>query len=429
MKKKRFIPLLFAAMMLSTNFLSFATEISRNDVSLMATPSEASATAGETAFTEKNVLYQTFDQSDDPMEHLENPVILNGVPYNVTSVSEPKYVRKDSIKQDIITYTSEVWTGDGEEQKPKEELEENGKTYYLKTISKEAVKSEERTVNKDATIVYTGIEDGVHVPSERKISFKDEDTKQEVNANLPLKSEIVTKEYWSDDFEFPITISGYNANAYMLGDKEIPADADLINYASDFLKILSLNPDKYEITSITWDGGQYEEEGLIKRKAIGKGKKLVQDISAVYNGEVTLPETEGYIWKCEYTEKIPESQQTVYTMAVDVSYEQANAVATKTSFLDKLAAMALGVITAVYTALATSFKEHPVATSIPFVVFAGLIAFLITRKVRNRCMYDKMIKCPYKKHGTENCKTCQYFYKRGVASEDKKGFEKFKEEK
>ena len=61
MKKKRFIPLLFAAMMLSTNFLSFATEISRNDVSLMATPSEASATAGETAFTEKNVLYQTFD--------------------------------------------------------------------------------------------------------------------------------------------------------------------------------------------------------------------------------------------------------------------------------------------------------------------------------------------------------------------------------
>ncbi|RHQ36143.1 hypothetical protein DWY84_00575 [Clostridium sp. AF27-2AA] len=91
--------------------------------------------------------------------------------------------------------------------------------------------------------------------------------------------------------------------------------------------------------------------------------------------------------------------------------------------------MALGVITAVYTALATSFKEHPVATSIPFVVFAGLIAFLITRKVRNRCMYDKMIKCPYKKHGTENCKTCQYFYKRGVASEDKKGFEKFKEEK
>ena len=164
-------------------------------------------------------------------------------------------------------------------------------------------------------------------------------------------------------------------------------------------------------------------------KAIGKGKKLVQEISAVYNGEVTLPETEGYIWKCEYAEKIPESQQTVYTMAVDVSYEQANAVATKTSFLDKLAAMALGVITAVYTALATSFKEHPVATSIPFVVFAGLIAFLITRKVRNRCMYDKMIKCPYKKHGTENCKTCQYFYKRGVASEDKKGFEKFKEEK
>ena len=427
MKKKRFIPLLFAAMMLSTSFLSFASEISLSDISLVATPSEASAASGETTFTEKNVIYQTFDQSDDPMEHLKSPVLLNGIPYNVTSVSEPKYVRKDSVKQDIITYTSEVWTGDGEKQKPKEELEENGKTYYLKTISKESVKSEERTIKKDATIAYTGIEDGINVPSERGISFKDEDTKQEVNAKLPLKNETVTKEYWSNDFEFPITISGYNANAYMLGDKEIPADADLINYASDFLKILSLNPEKYEITSISWDGGQYEEDGLIKRKAIGKGKKLVQDISATYEGEVTLPETDGYIWKCEYAEKIPESQQTVYTLAVDVSYEQANAVATKTSFFDKLAAAVIGIITAAYTALATSFKEHPVATSIPFVILAGLIAFLITRRVQNRCIYDKKIKCPYKKHTADTCKTCQYFYKRGVTSEDKKGFEKFKE--
>ena len=68
-----------------------------------------------------------------------------------------------------------------------------------------------------------------------------------------------------------------------------------------------------------------------RAKAIGKGKKLVQEISAVYTGEVTLPETEGYIWKCEYAEKIPESQQTVYTMAVDVSYEQANACLLYTS--------------------------------------------------------------------------------------------------
>ena len=109
-------------------------------------------------------------------------------------------------------------------------------------------------------------------------------------------------------------------------------------------------------------------------------RKLVQDISAVYNGEVTLPETEGYIWKCEYAEKIPESQQTVYTMAVDVSYEQANAVATKTSFLDKLAAMALGVITAVYTALATSFKEHPVATVFRLSYLQDSIAFPYHKK-------------------------------------------------
>ena len=38
MKKKRFIPLLFAAMMLSTNFLSFATEISSVPSKIASSP-------------------------------------------------------------------------------------------------------------------------------------------------------------------------------------------------------------------------------------------------------------------------------------------------------------------------------------------------------------------------------------------------------
>ncbi|MDO4842451.1 MAG: hypothetical protein Q3982_07240 [Phoenicibacter congonensis] len=167
--------------------------------------------------------------------------------------------------------------------------------------------------------------------------------------------------------------------------------------------------------SIDWNGGQYTEGGLVKRKAIGKGRKFVQDIDAVYSGEVTLPETIGYVWVADYSEDIPDNQSVLYTMAVNAEYAPTISSANEGGFLSKALEAIIGVITAAYTALAASFKEHPVVTSIPFVIFAGLIAFLITRKIKHRCIYDNGIKCPYGKRNKETCKSCPNFYKRSTA--------------
>lgn len=416
--KRKIFPLLIASFMLSSAFFSYADDIAKEDVKLIGSPNTEGIEVTAEGFT-ADVVYQTYDQGEDALKHIAETVEVNGVSYAPASAEDPKYIRKDSVKPDSMNYVSEVWTGDGEEQKPEEEMTVEGKTYYLKTITKESAETEERTEVKEASVSYTGIEDGVNIPESRTITFTDKDTKQEVDATIPLKESKVVKEYWDDSLEFPITISGYNADSYMLGSKTIPASDPLIDHASDFMSLLSLNPDKYEITSIEWKGAEYNDNGVIKRDAVGKGRKLVQDIDAVYEGEVTLPESEGYVWNCEYEEEIPESELTAYTMSAKVTFAPVNAVAEETSFLSGAVAAILGVITAAYTALAASFAEHPVITSLPFVILACLIAFLITRKAMNRCVYDRSKKCMHKKHNAEMCKSCPNFYNKGKAPKAK----------
>lgn len=427
-KSRKIFSIAVAMCLLFGAIPAYAADIEAEDVNLMTTPDTSTVQVEDGKFNLKNITYQTYSQDDDATKHLSN-VTIDGAEYTVKSVTEPKYIRKDSIKPDTITYTSEVWKGDGEEQKPSDTMEQDGITYNLENLYKEESKSQERTELKNALVKYTGVEDSISIPESKAISFTDNDTKQEVTATLPLKSKEATEAYWDDSFQFDITVSGYNAESYMLGDIEIPASAQLLDYKDKFIDILALSPEKYEINSIEWDGSAYEEDGLVKRKAVGKGRKLVQDIEALYEGEVTLPETVGYVWVADYAEDIPEGKDIVYTMAVDAEYGLATATSEETGFFGKLAGAILGFISAVYTALATSFKEHPVFTSIPFVLAAGLIAFLVTRKIRHCCVYNGKIKCPYEKRTRETCKSCPNFYKRGTAPRNNMEFNKHLEEK
>lgn len=434
MKKKRkavtkkISLMLLTVSMLLGSFNAFADNIAAEEVKLIATPSTDDVTPGAESFSVSNITYQTYNESDDAKEHLAS-VTISGVVYNVASVGTPKRIRQDSIAPKHLSYTSEVWTGDGEKQKPAEKKEEDGISYYLDTLNKEESKSQERTEVKDATVKFTGVEDGISIPKEKSITFTDADTKQEVTAALPLKSQEIVNTYWDNNFRFDITVSGYNAENYMLGNTEIPASANLIDYKDNFITVLALNPEKYEITSIDWNGAAYEEDGLVKRKAVGKGKKLVQDIEATYEGEVILPESIGYVWVADYTEEIPQGKDVVYTMAVDVEYKLATAATEQTGMFSKIVGAILGFISATYTALAASFKEHPVLTSIPFVLVAGFVAFLVTRKIRHRCVYNSNVKCPHEKRTKETCKSCPNFYKRAAAPRNNMEFNKKSENK
>lgn len=362
---------------------------------------------GDTSFSER-ILYTTYDRNADPRQYLEGTVKINGITYELKETGNPVYIRQQEVMRKQYFYESEVFTGNEDEHLPEEIVAVDGVSYGL--VSKELVEqtAEERTEFKETVVEYKDVEAGVVLPKEKEITFTDTDTGQEVQAVLQYEREQVISEQWSENFEFPITISNYDADLFILNGKEVPKDAALIDYAADFLESLHLDPEAYRISSIDWNGASYEESGIIKRDAIAKGSKHVRNVNVTYGGTVILPSIAGKSWSCVYEEIIPEGQEVLYTMAVDTTYNiavQTVEVETGAGLFDTI----VGYITAAYEAVVEAFHEHPVISSIPLLAVAGLLAFFITRKVQNRCIYDKNIKCPNQKRKKDTCKSCVHY--------------------
>lgn len=93
---------------------------------------------------------------------------------------------------------------------------------------------------------------------------------------------------WKDGFCFPITISGYDGDVFLLGDTEIPAAADLSDYADEFLRYLGLSEAYYRIDEIVWSGDSYMEGDVLCRNAIAHGEKLMRYVDVKYGGEVQI---------------------------------------------------------------------------------------------------------------------------------------------
>lgn len=361
----------------------------------------------------KKVIYRTYDKEEDPKAHMLAELEVNGDTYVISEVEHPLYVSQEVVIPKQTFYESEVFMGDGADRKPDELwTDEEGVAYRL--ISKELKEqtAQERKEYKEVPITFTAIESGVQIPDQRVTEIDDLDTRQTVQATLQLKDKTVIREYWRDDFVFPITITGYDADVFILNGIEIPRDSDLTAYADAFLRYLKLDGDSYRVSSIDWDGEPYEKDGVLMRNAVGRGSKFVKDIEATYYGEVKLPAIVGKSWHCVYEENIPIDRQTIYTMTATATYQLGNMAVTEKSFIQKAYDKAIGVITAVYEAVMEAFQEHPVISSIPLVLLAAMIALFITKKWRNRCVYHSGIKCPYRKRNKETCKTCVHYHQR-----------------
>lgn len=361
----------------------------------------------------KKVIYRTYDKREDPKAHMPAELEVNGDAYVISEAEHPLYVSQEAVIPKQAFYESEVFTGDGADKEPDESwTDEGGGAYHL--ISKELKEqtAQERTEYKEIPFTFTAVESGVQIPDQRVTEIDDLDTGQTVQATLQLKDKTVIREYWRDDFVFPITITGYDADVFVLNGIEIPKDADLTAYADAFLQYLKLDGDSYRVSSIGWDGEPYEKDGALMRNAVGRGSKFVKDIEATYSGEVKLPAIVGKSWHCVYEEDIPTDRQTIYTMTATATYQLGNAAVTERSFMQKVYDKVVGVITAAYEAIMEAFQEHPVISSIPLVLLAAMIVLFITKKWRNRCVYHSGIKCPYRKRNKETCKTCVHYHQR-----------------
>lgn len=340
---------------------------------------------------DQKIVYTTWDKEKDPKDILNETIVIDDIPYIVNTAETPTLISSEEIKPLEKNVITDTFIGDEKEadNQPFASISENGINYNLtsKTLQEGAIA--DRKEHKTTEVTYTGVEDNVALPKTTTIEMSDKASGQDFDATLELVKEEVINEYWDDDFEFPITVSGYgDANVYLLNGKQIPSDANLIDYKNDFLKMLGLSSKAYKIATIDWDGAAYEMNGQTVRNAVATGSKYVKDVKAIYEADVPLPAMPEKSWRCTYTEVFPEGN-TLYTMATNATYTVDPSVAKSRGGLAGMIDSVVGTITAAYNAVIDSFKERPIATAIPLVLFAGLVTVFVTRKAKEKKILAK----------------------------------------
>ncbi len=334
---------------------------------------------------DQTIVYTTFNKDKDPKEILNETVLVDETPYVITNTDKATLISEEKVDPLVKYVLTDTFIGDetSESNQPLPEIKENGIVYSLtsKTLQEGEVK--ERTEHKSTEITYTAVEDSVAIPKTTVIDMTDKASGKDFEATLELTSEEILNEYWDTNFEFPITVSGYGANVFVLNGHEVPGNAELIDYKDEFLSMLNLNKDAYKIESIEWDGESYEKDGHTLRNAVAKGSKYVKDVKAMYSSDVVLPAMPEKSWKCTYKEVFPEGD-TLYTMATNATYTIDSSVLKSRGGLAGMVDAVVGTITAAYSAVIESFSERPVITSIPLVLFAGFIAVFMTRRLKAR---------------------------------------------
>ena len=217
-------------------------------------------------------------------------------------------ISKDIRAGDVLTVDSPVFVGSSKEYAPLETVIKEGKKYHLTNSEVLDIFTEEKTEYSETSILYEGVEYIDRMPETAWVQVINEDLKLKQTVELPVVSQVEERSYWDYDFTFPIEISGYQEDTYLLGDIEIPNGAPLTDYAVEFLKYLNLPEDYYQITSIVWAGEPVERNGNMVRNAQAQGKKLVKNIRALYGGEVTVPSVQAQIYRGIYEEDRTENQ-------------------------------------------------------------------------------------------------------------------------
>ena len=226
--------------------------------------------------------------------------------------------------QERITYESPVFTDAGKACRPEEILEQGGKQYRLiSTRIRDAIGGGVLTY-ASASIPYT-LEGRQEPPETVWITLKDDITGGEYEREVP-RQEIVEKEsYWSDDFQFPVTVSGYDSDYFLLGSEEIPADMDLADYGDELLQYLGLPADCYRVEDVVWNGESYENGDTLCRDAVALGSKLIRSVDVKYGGQVRTPEVKGKQYIGIYEEVLPETEAETEPDRDETSAAQAGA--------------------------------------------------------------------------------------------------------
>lgn len=186
--------------------------------------------------------------------------------------------------------------------------DDKGEMYLRRNSSLEVVEGEPERRQLETGIIYEGIPVDSEIPPMGRIEIKNSETGRNSFQEIPLASYSYQNYRWTDDFWFPITFSVYDAAMYYLGDRMVPYHNEfpaLNGCEEDLLKVIGKSPENYAIKEFEWDGEPYtDEQGVMRRNAVGKGSRRIVDCHALYRGEGEMP-SPSYVYRSVY-ERLPE---------------------------------------------------------------------------------------------------------------------------
>lgn len=215
--------------------------------------------------------------------------------------------RSGDAQAEELIYESPVFIGDGESHRPELEMEQAGKRYQL--VSSELQKAVKEGRSKFVSSwISLALEGEWEPPEQAEILVEDEDTGIKKEYTVPRLEMKEKDRNWTDDFLFSVTVSGYGAETFWLGDMEIPGEKPLDQCGPELLSYLGLPAEYYHVEKVEWLGEPYEKEGVLCRDAQARGRKLMRNMEVCYGGQVELPPAEGLKYYCVYREILEEEE-------------------------------------------------------------------------------------------------------------------------
>ena len=190
---------------------------------------------------------------------------------------------------------------------PEETRIEGEKEYRLVSKRIRNAKKAGEITYAQVTIPYD-LEGDDTVPETADVPLIDEESGTEFERELSLVDVEETSRSWSDTFSFSVTVSGYGADSFYLGDMEIPGDADLADYGEKLLELAGLSRVYYRVNRVEWDGEPYMDGEVMFRNATAGGSKLIRNVKAKYGGQIRTPDLKGKQYIGIYEEVLPETE-------------------------------------------------------------------------------------------------------------------------
>ena len=210
-------------------------------------------------------------------------------------------------EKETFTYESPIFTDGGEAFVPEETRIEGEKEYRLVSKRIRNAKKAGEITYAQVTIPYD-LEGDDTVPDTADVPLVDEESGTEFERKLSLVNTEEILRSWSDTFSFSVTVSGYGADLFYLGDMEIPGNTDLADYGEKLLELAGLSKEYYRVERVEWDGEPYKDGEVICRNATARGSKLIRSVKAKYGGQVRTPDLEGKQYIGIYEEILPETE-------------------------------------------------------------------------------------------------------------------------